>query len=225
MSGFGRIIVVAAITSYWLGPMAMTLAAPDALSLPPPRPASAVSVEAALASRHSVRHFADAPLNLADTAQLLWAAQGITRAEGLRTAPSAGALYPLEIYLVAGTVAALPAGIYRYLPEHHRLVHAVAGDRRRELAAAALRQSWMADAPAILVIAAVVRRTSVKYGERGERYVHIEAGHAAQNVCLQAVALGLGTTVVGAFSDAGVKRVLGLAEEEPLLLVPVGKPG
>lgn len=216
---------MAAIAASWFGPMAITLAAPDALWLPPPRPASAVSVEEALASRRSIRHFADAPLPLADAAQLLWAAQGITRAEGLRTAPSAGALYPLEIYLVAGIVTALPAGVYRYLPEHHRLVPAVSGDRRRELASAAFHQSWIAEAPAILVIAAVVRRTRLKYGERGERYVLIEAGHAAQKVCLQAVALGLGTTIVGAFSDAEVKRLLGLTEEEPLLLVVVGKPG
>ncbi|MCU0895755.1 MAG: SagB/ThcOx family dehydrogenase [Rhodospirillales bacterium] len=225
MNRFGRSVVVAVIVASWFGPMAMTFAAPDSISLPPPRPASAVSVEEALASRRSVRHFADAPLTLADAAQLLWAAQGITHAEGLRTAPSAGALYPLEVYLVAGTVVTVPAGVYRYLPAPHRLERTVSGDPRRALAAAAFHQSWIAEAPAIVVIAAVVRRTRLKYGERGERYVPIEAGHAAQNVGLQAVALGLGTTIVGAFSDAEVKRVLGLTEEEPLLLVPVGKPG
>jgi SagB-type dehydrogenase family enzyme len=225
MNRSGRSVVVVAIVASWFGPMAMTLAAPDALLLPPPRPASPVSVEEALASRRSVRHFADAPLTLADAAQLVWAAQGITHAEGLRTAPSAGALYPLEIYLVAGTVAAAPAGVYRYLPAHHRLERTVAGDLRRALAAAAFHQNWIAEAPAMIVIAAVVRRTRLKYGERGERYVPIEAGHAAQNVCLQAVALGLGATLVGAFADAEVKRLLGLTEEEPLLLVPVGKPG
>ena len=216
---------MAAIAASWLVPMAMTFAAPDSISLPPPRPASAVSVEEALASRRSDRHFADTPLTLADAAQLLWAAQGITRAEGLRTAPSAGALYPLEIYLVAGAVVTVPAGVYRYLPAHHRLERTVSGDPRRELASAAFHQNWIAEAPAMIVIAAVVRRTRLKYGERGERYVPIEAGHAAQNVCLQAVALGLGTTLVGAFADAEVKRLLGLTEEEPLLLVPVGKPG
>ena len=140
---------------------------------------------------------------------LALAAQGITHSEGLRTAPSAGALYPLEVYLVAGRVATLPAGIYRYDPRRHQLVPTVSGDRRRELTLAALHQSWIADAPAVVVIAAVFRRTSTKYGGRGERYVHIEAGHAAENVCLQAVALGLGTTIVGAFSDAEVKRLLG----------------
>jgi SagB-type dehydrogenase family enzyme len=178
-----------------------------------------------LASRRSVRDFADAELSLEDTAQLLWAAQGITHSEGLRTAPSAGALYPLEVYLVAGRVATLPAGIYRYDPRRHQLAPTASGDRRRELALAALDQTWIADALAVVVIAAVFRRMGVKYGGRGERYVHIEAGHAAENVCLQAVALGLGTTVVGAFSDAEVKRLLGLGNEEPLLLIPVGKPG
>jgi SagB-type dehydrogenase family enzyme len=223
MSGFGRVVVAAVIASFALGATAM--AGGDSVSLPSPRPASAVSVEEALASRRSVRDFADAELSLEDTAQLLWAAQGITHSEGLRTAPSAGALYPLEVYLVAGRVATLPAGIYRYDPRRHQLAPTASGDRRRELASAALHQAWIADAPGVVVIAAVFRRTGVKYGDRGERYAHIEAGHAAENVCLQAVALGLGTTIVGAFSDAEVKRLLGLGEEEPLLLIPVGKPG
>jgi SagB-type dehydrogenase family enzyme len=223
MSGVGRVVVAAVIASLVLGPTAMT--AGDSVSLPSPRPASAVSVEEALASRRSVRDFADAGLSFEDMAQLLWAAQGITHAEGLRTAPSAGALYPLEVYLVAGRVATLPAGIYRYDPRRHQLAPTALGDRRPGLAAAALHQTWIADAPAVVVIAAVYRRTDAKYGDRGERYVHIETGHAAENVCLQAVALGLGTTVVGAFSDVGVKRLLGLGEEQPLLLIPVGKPG
>jgi SagB-type dehydrogenase family enzyme len=121
--------------------------------------------------------------------------------------------------------ATLPARIYRYDPRRHQLAPRASGDRRPGLAAAALHQTWIADAPAVVVIAAAYRRTSSKYGERGERYVHIEAGHAAENVCLQAVALSLGTTVVGAFSDAEVKRLLGLGEKEPLLLIPVGKLG
>lgn len=225
MSGFGWVVVASVIASLALGSTAMTQAADDSVSLPSPRPTSAVSLEEALARRRSVRDFADAGLSLEDTAQLLWAAQGITHSEGLRTAASAGALYPLEVYLVAGRVATLPAGIYRYDPRRHQLARTALGDQRRELALAALHQTWIADAPGVVIIAAVFRLTRVKYGERGERYVHIEAGHAAENVCLQAVALGLGTTVVGAFSDAEVKRLLGLGEEEPLLLIPVGKPG
>lgn len=204
--------------------MPMTTSGNDIVALPPPRPTSAVSIEMALGKRRSVREFADARLSLEDAAQLLWAAQGITHAEGLRAAPSAGALYPLDVYLVAGAVASLRAGIYKYEPNNHRLIHVVAHDKRAELASAAMGQGWIARAPAIVVITAVYRRTRVKYAGRAERYVHFEAGHVAENVCLQAVALGLGTTVVGAFADAEVKRLLDLSEAEPLLLVPVGKP-
>ena len=204
--------------------MAMTGAADEGVSLPPARPASAVSVEEALARRRAVREFADTGLSLADVAQLVWAAQGITHSEGRRTAPSAGALYPLEVFVIAGNVAGLPAGVYHYEPKAHRLAGTVSGDLRRGLASAALHQAWIADAPAIIVVAAVHRWTRAKYGDRAERYVPIEAGHAAQNLCLQAVALGLGTTIVGAFADAEVKRLLGFAEEEPLVLIPVGTP-
>jgi SagB-type dehydrogenase family enzyme len=218
-------VAAAVIASLALGPLPMTHASGERITLPAPRPASAVSVEEALVIRRSVRDFADAGVSLEETAQLLWAAQGITHSEGLRTAPSAGALYPLEVYLVAGNVAALPAGIYRYDPRRHELARSVLGDRRPDLAAAALHQAWISDAPAVVVIAAVLQRTSAKYGDRGERYAHIEAGHAAENVCLQAVVLGLGTTIVGAFSDVEVKRLLGFSEDEPLLLIPVGKPG
>ncbi len=218
------ILVAAAIAVLPLGSVPMTCLGVDDISLPPPRRASAVSVEEALARRRSVRDFSDADLTLEDAAQLLWAAQGITHASGLRTAPSAGALYPLEIYLVAGKVGTLPPGVYRYGPGAHELVPRVSGDRRQALAAAAYHQTWIADAPGIFVIAAVFRRTTVKYGERGERYVHIEAGHAGENLCLQAAAQGLGTTIVGAFSNAEVARILGLSEEEPILIIPVGKP-
>ena len=152
-------------------------------------------------------------------------AQGITHSEGLRTAPRAGALYPLEVYHVAGSVAAAARWHLPIRSERHQLARTVLGDHRRELAAAALYQACIARAPAVVVIAAVYRRTSTKYGDHAERYVHIEAGHAVENVCLQAVAVGLGTTIVGAFSDVEVKRLLGLGEEEPLLLIPVGKPG
>lgn len=216
--------LAALIASFVLLPMPQTWSADDAIRLPIPRPASAVSVEEALAKRRSVREFFNLGLSLEEAAQILWAAQGITHVEGLRTAPSAGALYPLEIVVAAGAVTNLPAGIYRYQPEHHRLIRVVARDGRAELAAAALHQRWIADAAAIVVIAANYPRTTAKYGQRGERYVHVEAGQAAENVCLQVVALGFGTTVVGAFSDSEVKRLLGLSEAEPLLLIPVGKP-
>jgi len=197
----------------------------SALDLPEPRRDGTYQLERALQERRSVREFARAPLRLEELAQLAWAAQGQTTRGGHRTAPSAGALYPLELFVVAGNVQDLAAGVYRYQPSLHRLAPLTEGDRRGELAAAAWGQGWIAQAPAILVIAAVERRTTAKYGARGVRFVHMEAGHAAQNILLQAVALGLGATVVGAFGDAEVKAAAALPEDaQPLYLVPVGRP-
>jgi len=171
-----------------------------------------------------MRIFAAGSIALAELGQLLWAAQGVTHAEGGRTAPSAGATYPLELYAIAGAVEGLAPGIFRYDPRRHDLHQVAAGDRRRDLAAAALSQSLIAEAAAIVVIAAVFRRTTGKYGLRGERYVQIEVGHAGENFCLQAVALGLGSTVVGAFEDEAVKAVIGADQPgEPLCLLPVGR--
>ena len=190
-----------------------------------PRPDSPTSVEAALRRRRSVREFKKEALTLAEVSQLLWATQGLTDPEGMRTAPSAGALYPLEVLLVVGKEGVLPAGLYRYRPQGHELISFVEGDKRARLAAAALDQDWLTGAPVTIVIAAVYERTARKYGQRAERYVHMEVGHAAQNVHLQAITLDLGTVVVGAFDDAEVKRLLTLADnEEPLCLMPVGRP-
>ena len=195
-----------------------------AIKLPEPRQASDTSVESALCRRRSVREFEREALPLAEISQLLWAAQGITDPEGKRTAPSAGALYPLEVLLVAGKEGVLSAGVYRYRPQGHDLACVAEGDQRTKLAAAALGQDWLADAPVTIVIAAIYERTARKYRQRAERYVHMEVGHVAQNVHLQAVALDLGTVVVGAFDDVEVKRVLSLAaNEQPLCLMPVGK--
>jgi SagB-type dehydrogenase family enzyme len=197
----------------------------ETVALPAPKRAGTLGVETALAARRSVREFAPSALGLAELSQLLWAAQGTSTPDGRRTAPSAGALYPLELLVVAGQVAGLPSGVYRYRSEVHGLVRIAAGDRRRALAAAALDQEWMRAAPAVLVIAAVYARTERKYGERGARYVHIEAGCAAENLALQSVALGLGTVVVGAFGDREVAAAAGLEEDErPLALLPVGHP-
>lgn len=161
---------------------------------------------------------------LADLSQLLWAAQGISCSGGKRTAPSAGALYPLDVYVVAGAVAGLSAGIYSYGPRKHELHRIAEGDARGKLSNAALGQSSINNAAAILVFSAVYDRVMVKYGERGIRYVHMEAGHAAQNVHLQAVSLDLGTVVIGAFRDEQVRAVLHLSEhEQPLSIMPVGK--
>jgi SagB-type dehydrogenase family enzyme len=195
------------------------------LLLPRAAIGGAASFEAILRKRRSVREFRASPLTLASVGQLLWAAQGVTSSTGERTAPSAGALYPLEIFLAAGTVDGLAAGVYRYSPQDHALRLHLADDRRRELAAAALEQSAVEDASAVLVIAAVYARTARKYGTRAERYVHIEVGHAAQNVYLQAQALGLGTVIIGAFDDEAVGRVLELdPAEASLALMPVGTP-
>lgn len=195
-----------------------------AVILPKPRPDSQISVESALRRRRSVREFEKRPLTLSEVSQLLWAAQGFSDPEGKRTAPSAGALYPLEVLVVTGRAGELPAGVYRYRPASHDLRLLAQGDKRPKLAAAALAQDWLADAPVTIVLAAVLARTARKYGRRAERYMHLEVGHAAQNVHLQAVALNLGTVVVGAFDDAEVKRVLSLdTEEQPLCLMPVGR--
>ena len=195
------------------------------IRLPEPRQTGPLSVEAALRARRSTRAFTRDSLSLADAAQLLWAAQGVNRDAGGRTAPSAGATYPLEVFLLAGRVRDLAPGVYRYRPATHDLTLTRAGDARADLVAAALRQTWAADAAACIVLAAVFERTAARYGARAERYVPIEVGNAAQNVYLQAAALGLGTTFQGAFTDTSVTRVLGLGpEERPLGLMPVGRP-
>ena len=196
----------------------------SSLLLPERRRDSGTSIEAALRSRRSVREFALGALTLAEVSQLLWAAQGETGAGGLRTAPSAGALYPLRLYLVAGDVAGLDPAVYRYDPRRHGLHRARDHDRRAELSAAAQGQECVASAAAVLVVAADGRPTAARYGARARRYIEIEAGHVAQNVQLQAVALGLGSVDVGAFDDAAVKHVLELpAAEDPVLLLPVGR--
>jgi SagB-type dehydrogenase family enzyme len=172
-----------------------------------------------------VREFSNEPLDLSQIAQLLWAAQGITGAEAHRTAPSAGGLYGLELYVIAANVHGLPAGIYRYEILTHEVVSLIEGDPRQRLSRSALEQTSISQGAAIFAVAGVYDRISAKYGERGIRYTHMEAGHAAQNLLLQAVALGLGAVLVGAFDDAKVKRVLGLSKKEmPLYLIPVGKP-
>ena len=196
----------------------------ETIKLSEPRYVSNTSVEEALSRRRSIRSYEDGPLTLRDLSQLLWAAQGVTDPRGFRTAPSAGALYPLEVYVAAGNVTNLPNGIYKYKPYEHQLVRIAEGDKRIELSRAALGQSSIREGAAVIVFSAVYERTTVKYGKRGIRYVHIEVGHAAQNVYLQAVSSNLGTVIVGAFYDDEVKKIMGMREnEEPLCLMPAGK--
>jgi SagB-type dehydrogenase family enzyme len=191
----------------------------ESLDLPPPRLEGEISLEETLAARRSVRSFTSDPLTWEEIGQLLWAAQGITRDWGARTAPSAGALYPLELYV------ATPRGLYHYVPQGHQVTTVIDGDLRSELWRVSLKQDAVRQAPAVFILAAVYERTAGKYGERAERYVHLEAGHAAQNLLLQAVALDLGGVPIGAFTDDKVQSVLGLPpDHEPLYVVPVGHP-
>jgi SagB-type dehydrogenase family enzyme len=197
----------------------------DTVALPPPQSAGAGSLEAALRSRRSVREFGRQALPLEVVSQLLWSAQGITSARGGRTAPSAGGLYPLEIDLVSGSVTDLPIGVYRYRAADHTLRLRQGGDLREPLRDVALQQHAIAAAAAVIVIVAVPARSESKYAGRAERYIHMEVGHVAQNVCLQVAALDIGTVVIGAFEDAGVSEVLGLGTgEAPVALLPVGYP-
>jgi len=197
------------------------------IRLPPPELKGRLSLEEVVANRRSVREYGTQPLTLFQLGQILWSAQGVTGAGKLRAAPSAGATYPLEIFVFVGneTVTELQAGIYRYqVDSHSRSLHR-AGDSREDLATAAVGQEFIANAPMAMVICALYSRTSYRYGRRGERYVHMEVGHAGENVHLQALALGLATVEVGAFDDEGVRKVLGLEEElKPLYIMPIGKP-
>jgi SagB-type dehydrogenase family enzyme len=196
-------------------------AAESLIRLPAPGLHGKMSLEEAIRARRSVREFVRDPLGIEDVGQLLWAASGITGGDRcLRANPSAGALHPLEV------LAVLPEGVYRYRPDEHCLERIQEGDRREALVKAAYGQSFLAEAGCVLAIAAVYERTVRKYGERARtRYVPMDAAHAAQNVLLQAVGLGLGAVAVGAFEDAAVHQVLGLEPAEtPLYLIPTGKP-
>ena len=197
---------------------------PLIIKLPVPVYDSATSVEKALLERRSIRDYTGEPLTVNEVSQLLWAAQGITAQGFFRTAPSAGALYPLELYIAAGDVTGLSAGIYKYKPHEHGLVRIAEGDKRKSLSGAALGQSCVRNCAAAIIFSAVYERVTGKYSDRGIQYVHMEAGHAAQNVYLQAVSLNLGTVVVGAFRDKDVKKVIHINnDEQPLYIMPVGK--
>ncbi len=201
-------------------PAAAPPAAAPPVALPPPVTRGDRSLEQVLAARRSRRELAPRPLSLAELGQLAWAAQGITdRAQRRRAAPSAGALYPLELYFVT------PEGVLHYLPEGHALERRSAEDLRAALARAALDQDAVREAPCVAVLAAVTARTAQKYGDRAPRYVALEAGHAAQNLLLQATSRGLAGVPIGAFDDDAVRRVLALsAGETPLYLVALGAP-
>ena len=191
------------------------------VKLPPPQTSAGMPLEKALAQRRSVREYGSRALTLQEVSQLLWSAQGVTASWGGRTAPSAGALYPLELYIAAGNVTDLTPGLYHYATKEHALRKVRSEDVRGPLAKAALGQRCVRDAAAVIVIAAEYERTARKYGSRATRYVHIEVGCVCQNIHLACESLNLGTVAVGAFDDGKVGRVLGEAPA-PLLLMPVG---
>ena len=200
------------------------LQASERIELPEPSYAGEKSLEQLLKQRRSQRAYVDTALTLADISQLLWSAQGITHLQGFRTAPSAGALYPLELYLVVGNVSDLEQGIYHYQPDKNQLLKTSDDDVRHALSGATFSQEWVMQAPIVIVFTANYERTTEKYGERGIQYVHMEVGHSAQNLFLQAGALDLATVTVGAFDDESVTRILRLPENlVPMMLMPVGR--
>ena len=198
------------------------------IQLPPPSQKGSVSLEEAIARRRSIRDFTPQPLSQSQLSQILWAAGGITNTRGrYRAVPSAGATYPLEIFVVCGTsgVEGIGAGIYHYNIDSHSLTLHYEGDVRLALARAALDQEFIYEAPVDIIICAIFERTGLSYGSRGERYVYMEVGHAGQNIYLQATALGLATVAIGAFHDEQVREVLRLDKQyKPLYIMPVGRP-
>lgn len=177
------------------------------------------TLEDALSRRRSVRLFSERALTEDEILKLCWAAQGITDALGHRTAPSAGARYPLELYV------ATPHGCLAYDPPHHRLLRRTPDDLRQALQWAALSQEAVGQSPAVFVVTARPSRTTTDYGGRGRRYVHLEAGHAAQNLLLEATVMGLGAVPIGAFDDERLREILELpADREVVYLIPLGEP-
>jgi SagB-type dehydrogenase family enzyme len=215
-------IVVVTLTIPAWGKPAMQ----GSFTLPQPAYEGDFSVERAIKERRTVRAFGADSLSIAQLSQLLWAAQGITDTRrGLRAAPSAGAVYPLDVFVVVGKggVEAMAAGVYRYRPSNHSLEVVITGDHRKDVAHAALTQMWIATAPVVFVITAQYERITSKYGERGVRYAQIEVGHVGENIFLQAEALRLVAGIVGAFRDAPLAAAIGAPKDyDPLIIIPVG---
>ena len=207
----------------------MSINQPAQIQLPSPSQKGGMSLEEAIAERRSIRDFTPEPLSRLQLSQILWATQGITdTAWKCRTVPSAGETYPLEIFIVCGRngIEEIDDGIYHYNIDSHSLTLHYKGDVRLELARAGLVQYSIYEAPVAVVICALYERTLRRYGTtRGERYVHMEVGHAGQNIYLQAIALGLATVAIGAFRDEQVREVLRLDKQyKPLYIMPVGRP-
>ncbi len=201
------------------GPAGAARAAATRSALPAPEVTGTVALESALAQRHSVRAFSPDPLTREEIAQLMWAAQGVTHGPGYRTAPSGGALYPLELYAVTRT------STLHYLPDGHQVQEWRTVQGWQRLVDLTPSAEAVSSAPTVFVVAAAVRRTAAKYGGQSRRYVDLEAGHCAQNLLLQAVSLGLGAVTIGAFNSDRLARFLALPSwQEPIYLIPVGRP-
>jgi len=188
------------------------------VGLPAPSYKGKLSLEETLAQRRSIREFFPNELSQQQLSQLLWAAQGITQPKwGFRTAPSAGAIYPLQLYVVKKD------GVWKYDPKNHSLTKTLDEDKRPSLCRASLGQKCIETAPVSVIVTGDFEKTEVKYGQRAFQYVHNEAGHAAENLLLQAVALDLGAVVIGAFWDNVAARTLDLPYEHiPIYIIPVG---
>jgi SagB-type dehydrogenase family enzyme len=203
--------------------VAGTVILPDHLS------SGGLSLVEAIDLRRSVRDLSPEPVLLFQLSQILWAAQGITSTKNnLRSVPSAGGTYPLEIYAIIGddSLENVDPGVYHYDVVEHALSMHIEGDIRWQLSGAAMSQEAISVAPVSLVICAIYDRTLMRYSTRGERYVYLEAGHAGQNIYLQATALNLATVAIGAFRDDEVRKLLQLdSHVKPLYIFPIGKPG
>lgn len=205
---------------------------PLIIDLPSPSFQSEISIEEAIKLRSSVRTFSDSSVSINEISQLLWAAYGITRPNklykslrgGYRTVPSAGALYPLELYLCTGNITGLDNGIYWYRSDGHKLIRVIPDDQREVISGATVGQKHFKSAAAVIIITADFGRTESKYGKRGTtRYVYMEAGHSAQNIYLQATSLNIGVCVVGAFNDKKIIDLIKMKDEYPLYIIPLGK--
>lgn len=192
------------------------------IDLPTPEKMKGISVEQALSQRRSVRNYTDKALDVQQISQLLWSAQGNTSDWGGRTAPSAGATYPIEIYIVVNKSETLATGVYHYNNKDHSMQLVKKGFWGKKVSQASLGQASIEQAPVDIIITAVMQRTAERYGKRAERYVYMEVGHVGQNIYLQAESLGLGTVVIGAFNDDQVQKVLGI-EEEVMSIMPIGR--
>ncbi len=227
-----RFLRIAVVVMAWSALAPLTAwSAESEIKLPKPSFAGKVSVEAALSSVRTTRQFSSAPLTLPQSSQILWAANGILPTDAVsgatsKVVPSAGGLYPIEVFLVVGenTVTGLDAGVYLYKPRGNSLQALVTGDKRVGVAEAAFRQGWLAQAPALVIIGGVFQRTMQRYGNQGANYVLMEAGNANQNICLQAVGLELKVGTVGALNAGEMSKVMNLPSDvTPLLIVAVGK--